>query len=141
MKLFILYYIFSSNLKLLLLLCSFSLGLMFLHALHFIISFPVQIDLRKSRPVIQYKNFQIEESAEGFHLYGTDTFRPTLAELLEYLESQNLRTDNLLLQLLRCCPPQPRGKLRSATAIENSCVMYFKVFADRLHLHFVFLFN
>uniref|UniRef100_A0A8C9ZLE6 Tyrosine-protein kinase n=1 Tax=Sander lucioperca TaxID=283035 RepID=A0A8C9ZLE6_SANLU len=61
-----------------------------------------------SRSVCQYKNFQIEVSSEGFRLYGTDTFRNTLVELLEHLEGQSLRTDNLQFQLLRCCPPQPR---------------------------------
>uniref|UniRef100_A0A8C9ZJ19 Tyrosine-protein kinase n=1 Tax=Sander lucioperca TaxID=283035 RepID=A0A8C9ZJ19_SANLU len=67
-----------------------------------------EIDLRESRSVCQYKNFQIEVSSEGFRLYGTDTFRNTLVELLEHLEGQSLRTDNLQFQLLRCCPPQPR---------------------------------
>ncbi|XP_029001957.1 tyrosine-protein kinase JAK1 [Betta splendens] len=67
-----------------------------------------EVDLRESRPVRQYKNFQIEVSSEGYSLYGTDTLRPTLRELLEHLEGQSLRTDNLQFQLLRCCPPQPR---------------------------------
>uniref|UniRef100_A0A3B5AH25 Tyrosine-protein kinase n=1 Tax=Stegastes partitus TaxID=144197 RepID=A0A3B5AH25_9TELE len=61
-----------------------------------------------SRTVRQYKNFQIEVAADGFRLYGTETLRPTLKELLCHLEGQNLRTDNLQFQLLRCCPPQPR---------------------------------
>lgn len=59
----------------------------------------------------QYKNFQIEVASDGYRLYGTDTLRSTLRELLEHLEGQSLRTDNLQFQLLRCCPPQPRGKL------------------------------
>lgn len=67
-----------------------------------------EYDLKESRSVRQYKNFQIEVTNNGFCLYGTDTFRPTLGELLEHLEGQNLRTDNLHFQLLRCCPPQPR---------------------------------
>uniref|UniRef100_A0A4W6D9H2 Tyrosine-protein kinase n=1 Tax=Lates calcarifer TaxID=8187 RepID=A0A4W6D9H2_LATCA len=61
----------------------------------------------------QYKNFQIEVASEGYRLYGTDTLRSTLRELLEHLEGQSLRTDNLQFQLLRCCPPQPRGKLNA----------------------------
>uniref|UniRef100_A0A3Q1EEQ9 Tyrosine-protein kinase n=1 Tax=Acanthochromis polyacanthus TaxID=80966 RepID=A0A3Q1EEQ9_9TELE len=65
-------------------------------------------DLRDSRPVRQYKNFQIEVTSDAFRLYGTDTSRSTLRELLGHLEGQNLRTDNLQFQLLRCCPPQPR---------------------------------
>uniref|UniRef100_A0A3Q1C5B6 non-specific protein-tyrosine kinase n=1 Tax=Amphiprion ocellaris TaxID=80972 RepID=A0A3Q1C5B6_AMPOC len=67
-------------------------------------------DLRDSRPVRQYKNFQIEVTSDAFRLHGTDTSRSTLRELLGHLEGQNLRTDNLQFQLLRCCPPQPRGK-------------------------------
>uniref|UniRef100_A0A8D3D214 non-specific protein-tyrosine kinase n=1 Tax=Scophthalmus maximus TaxID=52904 RepID=A0A8D3D214_SCOMX len=71
------------------------------------------IDLRDSRPVRQYKNFQIEVASDGYRLHGTDTLQPTLRELLEHLEGQSLRTDNLQFQLLRCCPPQPRGKLNA----------------------------
>lgn len=71
----------------------------------------IQMDLKETRPVRQYKNFQIEVASEGYRLYGTETLRPNLKELLEHLEGQSLRTDNLCFQLLRCCPPQPRGKL------------------------------
>ncbi|XP_024133879.1 tyrosine-protein kinase JAK1 [Oryzias melastigma] len=67
-----------------------------------------EMDLKESRPVRQYKNFQIEVVPNGFRLHGTDAFQPTLKELLEHLEGQTLRTDNLQFQLLRCCPPQPR---------------------------------
>ncbi|KAF4112244.1 tyrosine-protein kinase JAK1 [Onychostoma macrolepis] len=68
----------------------------------------IEMDLCESRPVPQYKNFQIETSPQGYRLYGTETFRPTLKELLEHLQGQNLRTENLRFQLRRCCPPQPR---------------------------------
>ncbi|XP_035031915.1 tyrosine-protein kinase JAK1 isoform X1 [Hippoglossus stenolepis] len=67
-----------------------------------------EIDLKDTRPVHKYKNFQIEVTPDGYCLYGTDTLRSTLRELLEHLEGQSLRTDNLQFQLLRCCPPQPR---------------------------------
>lgn len=77
-----------------------------------------QIDLCESRPVPQYKNFQIETSPQGYRLFGTETFRPTLKELLEHLQGQNLRTENLRFQLRRCCPPQPRGtNTRSAQSV------------------------
>ncbi|KAM9849003.1 tyrosine-protein kinase JAK1 [Aulostomus maculatus] len=67
-----------------------------------------EVDMKEARPVRQYKNFQIEVAPNGFRLYGTETFRTTLRELLEHLESQSLRSDNLQFHLLRCCPPQPR---------------------------------
>ncbi|CAB1323924.1 unnamed protein product, partial [Coregonus sp. 'balchen'] len=67
-----------------------------------------ELDLCESRQVRQYKNFQIEVGSEGFRLYGTETYRSSLRELLEHLSGQNLRTDNLRFQLSRCCPPQPR---------------------------------
>ncbi|XP_034003066.1 LOW QUALITY PROTEIN: tyrosine-protein kinase JAK1 [Trematomus bernacchii] len=67
-----------------------------------------EIDLKESRTVRQYKNFQIEVAPTGFRLYGTETVRATLFELLVHLEGQSLRTDNLQFQLQRCCPPQPR---------------------------------
>ncbi|KAF7657152.1 hypothetical protein LDENG_00031210 [Lucifuga dentata] len=59
-------------------------------------------------PVPQYKNFQIEVTSDGYCLYGTEILRPSLWELLEHLEGQSLRTDNLCFKLLHCCPPQPR---------------------------------
>lgn len=68
-----------------------------------------QLDLCQSRPVPQYKNFQIEVSSQGYRLFGTETFRTSLKELLEHLQGQSLRTENLRFQLRRCCPPQPRG--------------------------------
>lgn len=90
------------------------------------LSFSFQIDLRESRPIRQYKNFQIEVSNDGYRLYGTETFRNTLGELLEHLEGQSLRTDNLHFQLLHCCPPQPRGKLNPSTDTESDMVIYTK---------------
>lgn len=71
--------------------------------------FPTQLDLCQSRPVPQYKNFQIEVGSQGYRLFGTETFRTSLKELLEHLQGQSLRTENLRFQLRRCCPPQPRG--------------------------------
>ncbi|XP_061739681.1 tyrosine-protein kinase JAK1 [Nerophis ophidion] len=65
-------------------------------------------DLKESRPVRHYKNFQIEVTPDEFRLYGTEIVRPTLRELLEHLEGQSLRSDNLQFHLRRCCPPQPR---------------------------------
>ncbi|KAG8003189.1 Tyrosine-protein kinase JAK1 [Nibea albiflora] len=67
-----------------------------------------EVDLMESRPVRRYKNFQIEVGIDGYRLHGTETFRTTLGELLEHLEGQSLRTENLHFQLLHCCPPQPR---------------------------------
>ncbi|KAK7888989.1 hypothetical protein WMY93_024549 [Mugilogobius chulae] len=76
---------------------------------HYIIITVVCSEYKEGRAVCQYKNFQIERlSPGGFRLHGTDTECPTLKELLEHLEGQSLRTDNLHFHLNRCCPPQPR---------------------------------
>nr|AMV91900.1 janus kinase 1 [Acanthogobius hasta] len=76
---------------------------------HYIIITVVCNECKDGFPVCQYKNFQIERlSPSGFRLYGTNTECPTLKELLEHLEGQSLRTDNLHFNLTRCCPPQPR---------------------------------
>uniref|UniRef100_A0A665UPJ0 Tyrosine-protein kinase n=1 Tax=Echeneis naucrates TaxID=173247 RepID=A0A665UPJ0_ECHNA len=72
---------------------------------HYII---ITVVCTESRPVRHYKNFQIEVASDGYRLYGTDTLRPTLRELLDHLEGQSLRTENLHFQLVHCCPPQPR---------------------------------
>lgn len=87
--------------------CSQSKGLLL-----FLISSLAQLDLCQSRPVPQYKNFQIEVGSQGYRLFGTETFRTSLKELLEHLQGQSLRTENLRFQLRRCCPPQPRGTVR-----------------------------
>uniref|UniRef100_A0A8B9JFV4 Tyrosine-protein kinase n=1 Tax=Astyanax mexicanus TaxID=7994 RepID=A0A8B9JFV4_ASTMX len=62
----------------------------------------------ESRTFPQYKNFQIEVGMQGYRLYGTETFRESLKELLDHLQGQSLRTENVRFQLRRCCPPQPR---------------------------------
>uniref|UniRef100_A0A673YGV7 Tyrosine-protein kinase n=1 Tax=Salmo trutta TaxID=8032 RepID=A0A673YGV7_SALTR len=67
-----------------------------------------ELGYAKKKQVHLYKNFQIEVGSEGFRLYGTETYRSSLRELLDHLARQNLRTDNLHFQLKRCCPPQPR---------------------------------
>ncbi|XP_076871051.1 tyrosine-protein kinase JAK1 [Brachyhypopomus gauderio] len=68
----------------------------------------MEVDLSESRSIPQYKNFQIEVTSQGFRLFGTETFRPSVKELLEHLQGQSLRTENLRFHLRRCCPPQPR---------------------------------
>ncbi|XP_056119496.1 tyrosine-protein kinase JAK1-like [Rhinichthys klamathensis goyatoka] len=55
-----------------------------------------------------FKNFQIEVSAQGFLLTGTDVVKPTLRELTDHLSSQCLSTDQTSLRLEHGCPPQPR---------------------------------
>uniref|UniRef100_A0AAY5L6Y0 Tyrosine-protein kinase n=1 Tax=Esox lucius TaxID=8010 RepID=A0AAY5L6Y0_ESOLU len=71
---------------------------------------PICTEYAIQKQVYQYKNFQIEVGPEGYRLYGTDTYRSSLRELLDHLTGQNLRTDNLRFQLKHCCPPQPRGR-------------------------------
>uniref|UniRef100_A0A8C7PAZ7 Tyrosine-protein kinase n=1 Tax=Oncorhynchus mykiss TaxID=8022 RepID=A0A8C7PAZ7_ONCMY len=75
---------------------------------HYIIMTVVCSEQVFKGPKSLYKNFQIEVGSEGFRLYGTETYRSSLRELLDHLSGQNLRTDNLRFQLSRCCPPQPR---------------------------------
>uniref|UniRef100_A0A8C2JRI1 Tyrosine-protein kinase n=1 Tax=Cyprinus carpio TaxID=7962 RepID=A0A8C2JRI1_CYPCA len=55
-----------------------------------------------------FKNFQIEATAEGFLLTGTDIVKPTLRELTDHLCGQCLTTDQTSLRLERGCPPQPK---------------------------------
>ncbi|KAJ3598821.1 hypothetical protein NHX12_032785 [Muraenolepis orangiensis] len=67
-----------------------------------------EMDLRESRLMTQYKNFQVEVGHDGFRLFGTENFWPSLRELLVHLAGQSLRADEVEFKLLRCCPPQPR---------------------------------
>uniref|UniRef100_A0A673G396 Tyrosine-protein kinase n=1 Tax=Sinocyclocheilus rhinocerous TaxID=307959 RepID=A0A673G396_9TELE len=55
-----------------------------------------------------FKNFQIEASAQGFLLTGTNIVKPTLRELTDHLFGQCLTTDHTSLRLERGCPPQPK---------------------------------
>ncbi|XP_026062683.1 tyrosine-protein kinase JAK1-like [Carassius auratus] len=55
-----------------------------------------------------FKNFQIEASAQGFLLTGTDIVKPTLRELTDHLSGQSLTTEQTSLRLERGCPPQPK---------------------------------
>ncbi|KAL4635021.1 tyrosine-protein kinase JAK1 isoform X1 [Arapaima gigas] len=61
-----------------------------------------------TKPGLQYKNFQIEVGKEGYQLCGTPGLWPTLAELMNHLAGQCLRTDDISFYLRRSCPPQPR---------------------------------
>ncbi|XP_056133885.1 tyrosine-protein kinase JAK1 [Lampris incognitus] len=104
-----------------------------------------EMDLKESRIVHQYKNFQIEVDSGGFRLYGTDTFRPTLRELLDHLAGQSLRTDNLSFQLVRCCPPQPREvsnllvvtndrALNLQTPLQDSQLSFHRILKEEIEL-------
>ncbi|CAM4595042.1 unnamed protein product [Leuciscus chuanchicus] len=55
-----------------------------------------------------FKNFQIEVSAQGFLLTGTDVVKPTLRELTDHLSCQDLSTGQTSIKLERGCPPQPK---------------------------------
>lgn len=55
-----------------------------------------------------YKHFQIAKEGDNYVLCGTEMSHPSLRELMELLEGQQLRSDNILLQLARGFPPQPK---------------------------------
>ncbi|KAL2097759.1 hypothetical protein ACEWY4_006966 [Coilia grayii] len=55
-----------------------------------------------------YKNFQITKDADGYMLDGTEVREPSLRELMELLERQQLRSDSITLQLTRGFPPEPK---------------------------------
>lgn len=56
-----------------------------------------------------YKHFQIAKKGDEYVLSGTEVSHPSLRELMELLEGQQLRSDSTLLQLARGFPPQPKG--------------------------------
>ncbi|KAJ8392564.1 hypothetical protein AAFF_G00074420 [Aldrovandia affinis] len=56
----------------------------------------------------RHKNFQIEVGPRGHRLCGTDTYWPSLNELMGHLSGQILCTDQVSFHLKRGCPPQPR---------------------------------
>ncbi|KAI1892119.1 hypothetical protein AGOR_G00150680 [Albula goreensis] len=67
-----------------------------------------EMDVCESRQSWQHKNFQIEMGPKGYRLCGTETYRPSLRELMAHLSGQTLRTDHVNFHLRKCCPPQPR---------------------------------
>ncbi|KAM9326984.1 tyrosine-protein kinase JAK1 [Gastrophryne carolinensis] len=62
----------------------------------------------ESKPLKQYKNFQIEVKGKSYCLLGSDRSFDTLKQLMEHLKGQVLRTDDVSFTLKRCCLPKPR---------------------------------
>ncbi|RXN27686.1 tyrosine- kinase JAK1-like protein [Labeo rohita] len=80
-----------------------------------------------------FKNFQIEASAQGFHLTGTDIVKPTLRELTDHLSSQCLTTDHTTLRLECGCPPQPKEQSNLVMMTRRDSVLPQSSFINAVH--------
>ncbi|KAK2901348.1 hypothetical protein Q8A67_009463 [Cirrhinus molitorella] len=80
-----------------------------------------------------FKNFQIEVSAQGFHLTGTDIVKPTLRELTNHLSGQCLTTDHTSLRLECGCPPQPKEQSNLVMMTRKDSALPHSPFINSVH--------
>lgn len=60
---------------------------------------------------VDYKHCQITRSAAGeFNLSGTKRNFSSLQELLSCYQKETVRSDGIVFQFSKCCPPQSKGK-------------------------------
>ncbi|XP_036409514.1 tyrosine-protein kinase JAK1-like isoform X1 [Megalops cyprinoides] len=97
-----------------------------------------EVVMHESRQSRQYKNFQIEVGLEGYRLCGTETFWPSLGELMDHLSGQCLRTENVSFHLKRCCPPEPREISNLLVVTKNRVLDYPTPLLSQLSFHRIF---
>ncbi|XP_038155599.1 tyrosine-protein kinase JAK2 isoform X2 [Cyprinodon tularosa] len=72
----------------------------------YFITFPVEV-----LDSVNYKHCQITRSASGdYNLSGTKRNFSTLQELLSCYQKETVRSDNIVFQFSKCCPPQYKEK-------------------------------
>lgn len=60
---------------------------------------------------IEHKHCQITRSASGeFNLSGTKRNFSSLQELLSCYQKETVRSDSIIFQFSKCCPPKSKGK-------------------------------
>uniref|UniRef100_A0A1A8QTL5 Tyrosine-protein kinase n=1 Tax=Nothobranchius pienaari TaxID=704102 RepID=A0A1A8QTL5_9TELE len=70
------------------------------------LTFPVEM-----YDAIDYKHCQITRSAaDEFNLCGTRRNFSTMQELLSCYQKETVRSDGIIFQFSKCCPPQPKEK-------------------------------
>lgn len=59
---------------------------------------------------VEYKHCQITRSASGeFNLSGTKRNFSSLQELLTCYQKETVRSDSVIFQFNKCCPPKSKG--------------------------------
>ncbi|XP_015230857.1 PREDICTED: tyrosine-protein kinase JAK2-like [Cyprinodon variegatus] len=72
----------------------------------YFITFPVEVF-----DSVNYKHCQVTRSASGdYNLSGTKRNFSTLQELLRCYQKETVRSDNIVFQFSKCCPPQYKEK-------------------------------
>lgn len=72
----------------------------------YFLTFPVEVF-----DTVDYKHCQITRSAAGeFNLSGTKRNFSTLQELLSCYQKETVRSDGIIFQFSKCCPPQSKEK-------------------------------
>ncbi|MEQ2310604.1 Tyrosine-protein kinase jak2, partial [Ameca splendens] len=72
----------------------------------YFLTFPVEMF-----DMVDYKHCQITRSATGeFNLSGTKRNFSTLQELLSCYQKETVRSDSIIFQFSKCCPPQSKEK-------------------------------
>lgn len=58
-----------------------------------------------------YKHCLITKNENGeYNLSGTKRSFGNLKDLLTCYQTETVRSDNIIFQFIKCCPPKPKGK-------------------------------
>lgn len=58
-----------------------------------------------------YKHCLITKNEKGeYNLSGTKRSFGNLKDLLTCYQTETVRSDNIIFQFIKCCPPKPKGK-------------------------------
>lgn len=64
--------------------------------------------------VMEYKHCLITKNENGeFNLSGTKKNFNNLKDLLNCYQMETVRSDSIIFQFTKCCPPKPKGKVFS----------------------------
>ena len=89
----------------------------FCHSNHYDVhcdfSFPYFIiKFTQRENVIEYKHCLITKNENGeYNLSGTKKNFSNLKDLLNCYQMETVRSDSIIFQFTKCCPPKPKGKI------------------------------
>uniref|UniRef100_A0A8D3CP57 non-specific protein-tyrosine kinase n=1 Tax=Scophthalmus maximus TaxID=52904 RepID=A0A8D3CP57_SCOMX len=85
---------------------------------------------------IEYKHCQITRSASReFNLSGTKRNFSSLQELLSCYQKETVRSDSVIFQFSKCCPPKAKGKdMKKRASGFVHCMFFFERLVDNFTL-------
>uniref|UniRef100_A0A8D3DKD3 Tyrosine-protein kinase n=1 Tax=Scophthalmus maximus TaxID=52904 RepID=A0A8D3DKD3_SCOMX len=97
----------------------------------YFLTFPVEV-----YDTIEYKHCQITRSASReFNLSGTKRNFSSLQELLSCYQKETVRSDSVIFQFSKCCPPKAKGKdMKKRASGFVHCMFFFERLVDNFTL-------